>query len=128
MIRSSRKSDLSKIVHTFLQFQNDVKIYHWQTFSYSRHKSSDALYQNLVNLIDEFVETFMGQLETRVRVSSTLKLRNLTDKQIPGIVRKFKLFLQHLDKMVPYITTDLLNIRDELLAITDKTMYLFSLR
>jgi hypothetical protein len=127
MIRSSRKKDLSYIVQTFLQFQNDVKIYHWQTFSYSRHKSSDALYQTLVNLIDEFVETFMGQLETHVRISSTLKLKNISDKQIPNTLRKFKLFLQNLDKRVPYMTTDLLNIRDELLGVTDKTMYLLTL-
>ena len=130
----SRQSNLLTVVHTFLQFQNDIKIYHWQTSSYSRHKSSDKLYESLLNLIDDFVETFMGQLDTRIKIysardtRSTIKLRNISDKQAVTLTKKFRVFLQNLEKLVPDMTTDLLNIRDELLALVDKTMYLFTLR
>lgn len=127
----SRQSNLTSIVHTLLQFQVNVKIYHWQTFSYSRHKSSDSLYQNLLDLIDEFVETYMGQFDTRVRINSSnnnLRLQNITDKQIVSTVKKFRSFLQRLEKSAPFLTSDLLNLRDELLAVVDRYLYLFTLK
>jgi hypothetical protein len=131
MTLTSRQSHLLKIVQTFLQFQTDVKMYHWQTFSYSRHKSSDKLFQNLTDLIDEFVETYMGQLNTHVRVSQScppIKLRNISDDQAKIIVKKFRLFLSRLEKQIPNLTTDLLNLRDELLGLTDRTLFLFTLK
>lgn len=131
MTLTSRQNHLLRVVQTFLQFQTDIKIYHWQTFSYSRHKSSDKLFQNLLDIIDEFVETYMGQLDTHVRITqnlSNIKMRNISDPQAKVIVKKFKLFLTKLDKTTPNLTTDLLNLRDELLALTDRTLFLFTLK
>lgn len=131
MTLNTRQAHLLRIVQTFLQFQTDIKIYHWQTFSYSRHKSSDKLFQNLTDLIDEFVETYMGQLDTHVRISQTssiIRLRNISDTQARNIVKKFRLFLTRLDKTKPQLTSDLLNLRDELLGLTDRTLYLFTLK
>lgn len=131
MTLTSRQNHLLRVVQTFLQFQTDIKIYHWQTFSYSRHKSSDKLFQNLLDLIDAFVETYMGQLDTHVRITqnlSVIKMRNISDKQAKVIVKKFKIFLTKLEKTTPHLTTDLLNLRDELLALTDRTLFLFTLK
>jgi len=49
------------IVSKFLTFQNQIKILHWQTTSYSEHKTLDGLYEALEANIDDFVETFMGK-------------------------------------------------------------------
>lgn len=131
MTLTSRQGHLLRVVQTFLQFQTDIKIYHWQTFSYSRHKSSDKLFQNLLDLIDEFVETYMGQLDTHVRITqnlSVIKMRNISDQQAQVIVKKFRIFLSKLEKTTPSLTTDLLNLRDELLGLTDRTLFLFTLK
>lgn len=126
---SIRQSNLFKIVQTFLQFQTDIKIYHWQTYSYSRHKSSDKLFENLLELIDIFVETYMGQLDVHVKIptNSQIVMKNISDKKAKQIVKSFQLFLTKMEKLIPNLTSDLLNIRDELLALTDRSLYLFSL-
>ena len=49
------------ILTTFLTYQNQYKIFHWQTRSYSQHKSFGEIYESLTENIDEFVETFIGK-------------------------------------------------------------------
>jgi tRNA-specific 2-thiouridylase len=49
------------VITKFLTYQNQVKILHWQTTSYSEHKTLNKLYESLSENIDTFVETFMGK-------------------------------------------------------------------
>ena len=56
--RNIKKSKLggnkaSKIVLTFLEFLNMIKLYHWKTRSYSQHKATDELYGRLNENIDK---------------------------------------------------------------------------
>ena len=44
-----------QIVKTFLQFLITIKLYHWNTSSYSTHKATDDLYSKLNEGIDSFV-------------------------------------------------------------------------
>ena len=43
-----------------LQVQNQMRMYHWQTFSHARHKSTDEFVHDFNKLVDQFVETFQG--------------------------------------------------------------------
>jgi len=43
-----------QLVRHFFQFQNELKLYHWRTESYARHKTSDALLTDMLTLIDKF--------------------------------------------------------------------------
>ena len=45
-----------QIVKIFLQFLITIKLYHWNTLSYSTHKATDELYSKLNEGIDTFVE------------------------------------------------------------------------
>jgi hypothetical protein len=47
-------------VFTFLEFINVVKLYHWNTRSYSEHKATDELHDSLSKHIDKFVEVMLG--------------------------------------------------------------------
>ena len=44
-----------------LQVQNQMRMYHWQTFSHARHKSTDEFVHDFNKLVDQFVETFQGR-------------------------------------------------------------------
>lgn len=118
------------IAEIFLHFLSQVRLYHWQTYSFSRHKASDELYTAMSGLIDQFIETYQGKYK-RVHVSTKayIPVFNLDDKKILDYLVDFKEFLlvdleEHLDNMK---NSDLFNIRDEMLSKINQTLYLFTL-
>ncbi len=44
-----------------LTIRNQIKLYHWQTKSFARHKATDDLTAALDLAIDNFVEVYMGK-------------------------------------------------------------------
>jgi len=46
-----------ELVNTQVQF----RFLHWQTKSYAKHKAYGKFYDNLDDLIDKFVEVYMGK-------------------------------------------------------------------
>lgn len=124
----------STLITRFLEFLTQLKVYHWQTTIYSRHIASDELYQQSQPLIDTFIETFQGKNFDRIKLTkenNKLELFNLDEEDVISFLSEFKAFLvdeipKLLDKEMK--NYDLLNIRDELLGLVNKTLYLFSLQ
>ena len=69
--------NLTTAVHELLQFQVFIKIYHWQTKTYSRHIASDKLYDSISNKIDLIVESLQGEQKKRIKFTSTCVLLSL---------------------------------------------------
>ena len=119
---------MNKIAQSFLGFQTSLKIYHWQTKSYARHKATDELFTSLNEKIDRFMETLQGSLGARISIAdgSTIKLRNFTDTSIERLLEDFTEWLLQFDTILKNNQTDLKNIRDDILADVNKTLYLFT--
>ena len=116
------------IVTDMLTIRNQVKLYHWQTGSFARHKATDDLTAALDTSIDAFVESYMGRYG-RPKVSKSIKLHNFSDSAARSFVAKQTKFLSSvLPKKIKTTDTDLLNIRDEILAELNKVLYLFTLK
>lgn len=118
------------IVRSFFKFQNELKLYHWQTYSYARHKASDDLFTDMIDKTDEFIEIFMGKYGKRVRLSpKRIFIRTFSDKNVGTLLLEFRDFLSSLETHFPSKrnTSDLLNIRDEMMGKVNQTLYLFSL-
>lgn len=49
------------LVASMLTIRNQIKLYHWQTHRFSRHKATDDLVSSLDENIDKFVEIYMGK-------------------------------------------------------------------
>ena len=115
----------SKIICFFLQFRNDIKMYHWQTKSFPYHKISDELLSTIDSLSDKFVETLLGRLETRPNIDSKIYIRNISDELFKEILDAANDFLvNQLSEIESY--TDLINIRDEIIGEINKTKYLLT--
>lgn len=118
------------IVESMLTFQLYLKTYHWQTKSHSRHKASDKLYSEINDSIDLFVETLQGKMGGRVKLTGTLQFRNFTETQGQKLLQTFRNWLEKdLEKLLKRklkAIDDLLNIRDEMVASINQTLYLFS--
>lgn len=106
-----------------------IKLYHWQTKSFARHKASDDLHSKLQELIDEFVEVYIGRYG-RPRSEDGFKIHILEndDDSMEDVIYKYIDYLKNgLPAYFSEKDTDLQNIRDEMLQILNKTLYLFTL-
>lgn len=113
------------LIELFLEFLLNLKMYHWRTQSYSRHKASDDCFQKLQTLIDQFVETSAGSYGRKALLKSNGKciIHSLNEKSIVKYVQNFKSILQKMKLR----DSDLANIRDEMLTEVNQCLYLFTL-
>jgi len=131
--RMSANAMPSAIVPTFLHMLNTVKLYHWRTTSFSTHKATDELYGSLNEKIDEFVEVMLGKGEmggrTKLLNVSLIKLSMYSNNEaFKKQIESYKDFLLDMNESLGLtVNTDLLAIRDEILASFNKFLYLLSL-
>jgi len=115
------------IVSSLLTIRNQIKVYHWQTKSFARHKGTDDLVTKLDEGIDEFVETYMGKYG-RPKVSKSIVLHNFSESAARNFVAQQRVYLSNvLPRKLSREDTDLLNIRDTILGNLNQTLYMFSL-
>ena len=103
---------------------------HWQTKGFARHNAYGGIYDALDDLIDRYVEVAMGKSGRFVldETTGTLTLTNLKDIKIIEHVQSIKAELMNLSNELDSTKdTDLLNIRDEMLAEVNKLAYLLTL-
>ena len=121
---------IGEIAMIFLSFRDQLKIYHWQTSVYARHVAADKLFDALEDQIDKFMEVLQGTRNLRIQLtakSGNVKYSNQSDDDANAILLSFKNWLSTvLPNMLEDTNTDLLNIRDEMLASVNNTIYLYS--
>ena len=117
------------IIIVFFHMLNTIKLYHWQTISYARHKATDSLHAELSDLIDKFIEVYIGRYQ-RPKYNNTVKIKveELTDDTAVTTINEYIEYLKNdIVKYLKPSDTDLLNIRDEMLQNLNQTLYLFTL-
>jgi hypothetical protein len=120
----------AEIVNLMMTLRDQVKIYHWQTLSYPRHIATNDLLPKLDTNIDQFVEVYIGKYGRPKFTGrfASIKLVNYHDKDAPKFVRAAISWLsKELPKYLKKEDTDLLNIRDTILADLNQVSYLFTL-
>jgi hypothetical protein len=119
----------SELLIFFLKVQNQLRILHWQTTSYAKHIAYDGIYGALGGLVDQFVEVYQGK-HGRIKVDGAqIQVQDITDESLNNFVTEC---VEVLKKDVPEVVeegdTDLINIRDEMLAEFNKLRYLLTLK
>ncbi len=112
-----------------LTLQTQLMVYHWQSDSYAAHQAFGGAYDGLSDLIDSFIEEFMGG---NARIISKdkfkIELSNLEDSDPVEFIENYIQYLIHdLPKGLKGHETNLLNIRDEMLSELQKLKYLLTL-
>ena len=116
------------LVEFFFSIEKSIKLYHWQTKFYSRHKSTDNLVDIIASISDKFMETYQGRYGKLSLNSTEIKVTALNDSNVVSYLEEIASVLESFVEkgFVGEKDTDLLNIRDELLGEINKSMYLFS--
>ena len=106
-----------------------MRILHWQTTSFARHNAYGGIYDSLNSLIDMYVEVSMGKYgRIESKNGFKIELANYNDISPTDFVDKYVNYLvNELPKSLEKTDTDLLNIRDEMLAQLNKLKYLLTL-
>lgn len=115
-------ADLNDIIKEFLSYLDTVKVYHWKTKMYARHIASDALHGDFSKQVDMFIEVYMKNLNP---VIGKIKLNSIDtdDNEIIQSTYKLRKYLQELSIQ----DSEILNIRDEMIATLNKFLYLCTL-
>ena len=109
---------------------NTIKLYHWNTESFSQHKATDELHERLSGHIDKFVEVLLGKKEDRIKhISSKIPIvRAKNTGTFRTQIYGYREYLINMDKCLDKTRdTDLLNIRDEILGDINQFLYLLTL-
>jgi hypothetical protein len=116
-------------VNLFLGLQSQLRICHWQTKGLGRHQAFGGLYEALDPLIDTFLESAMGKYGRFVLDNETknIELNNLSEIDTKSLIIKIREILAGMSESLDPSDTDLLNIRDEMLAKVNKFAYLLTL-
>lgn len=119
-----------ELIKKLVQIQIQWRFLHWQTFGDAKHKTYGEIYEGLDDLIDAFTETMMGkygrpefdsEFGLMFQDISSLSIQNFMD----GITEFLVGFSDQLDSRYD---TDLLNLRDEMLALINKSKFLLTLK
>ena len=116
-------------ISTFLAIQAQLRILHWQTKSYAEHQALGKAYDALDDLIDQFVEVHSGKYgNTLAKTNFQFTASNYKDSNVMALMDSY---IAYLTNELPLICkegdSDLLNIRDEMLAVINQTKYLLRL-
>ena len=134
--RSSNQNFEQHIVIKFLEVLNIVKLYHWKTYTYATHKSTDEFHQKLEDNIDTFVEALLGKgtgkYGDRINLSKTKSIPLKDFSSIKDFKREITNFSKYLTSLnsTPLFkdptSSDLLTIRDEILKDVNQFLYLLT--
>ena len=120
------QSNFNDIVNFFFHLQILNKLYHWNTTSYARHKATDNFNEKFLELVDKFTEVFIGTYNMKPQIKEIIINKDfLTDDGIQKLFIFTRKYLISFNNMS--FSSDLLNIRDELLSEVNQTLYLFNL-
>jgi len=116
---------ISEYVRFFFTLQINIKLYHWNTTSFSRHKATDEFGEKLIGLIDKFVEVFIGRYKLKPSPCDIkIYKQYVTDSGSEELLKQSRDYLEKMQLK----DSELLNIRDELLAEVNQTLYLYQLK
>jgi hypothetical protein len=119
-----------EIILKLVQIQNQFRFLHWQTFGDAKHRAYGGIYDNLGDLMDMFAEVMMGKYgRPEFESEFSIMFQDIKAINIQNFLDGITEFLVDMtDQLDSRYDTDLLNLRDEMLAEINKLKYLLTLK
>ena len=127
--------ELNSLTIRLLQVRNQMKIYHWQTKSYARHKATDSFLQKFEPLVDRLVEAIQGGLGIGIQFNSgtCVGVKDCSEDgakdDAKDLLTNFRIVLINNNNYQSLFDhPEFAQIRDDMLEVVDVTLYLFTLK
>jgi hypothetical protein len=117
--QKNNKNRHSKTIVICLDFLNNLKLFHWNTHSYSQHMASDELFETLTKSIDTLVESF---LQKRIPIKTTISL-NTNPTFFMKKLTEFKKYMNQVQ-----LSNEILSLRDDIVVALDQFEYRLTLK
>lgn len=118
-------SKADAFVSTVLLSRDLAHLEHWKTTSYAEHKALGEFYENVLELIDEFVEQYQGYYGDR------MDIQRAEDDQQADIVDVLSTHMEWIEanryEICDKSETPLQNTIDEVVRTYQRTLYLLTL-
>ena len=128
------QKSFDNIIKSMLETLMSIKLYHWNTYSYSTHKATDDIYDSLSDNMDKYAEIMIGKSDGKYRIHANdfkmLKVDGINNNK--DMVNKVKNLINQLNKFhsglngVEY--SDVANVRDEIVGDLNTFLYLLTLK
>jgi len=118
-------SHVDSLMTKLVNFQLQVRIFHWNTREYPPHMAAGTTYTDLDAILDTLVETYQGHND-RIKFTDTISIRNIEDLVIEEWLQDTMETMDALRSKLPQ--SDLQNIMDEALGTVSKFKYLLTLK
>lgn len=138
-------NDIADHILCFLELLNTIKIYHWSTLSYPTHKATDELHTKLSELVDSFIEIYIGHCARgkgggvgagagvpvfRFKPGQKASIEFCECKSLEAFCKVLDDNIVHMEGLTEKLNgyTDLVNIRDEMVGALAQALYLLRLK
>jgi len=121
------------LICRFTEILSQLRVLHWQTCSFARHKAYEDIYNSLGDLIDDFVEVYQGKYK-RIKITSQPKIFNIDEDDCINkfIDENLNFLIKELPQLLKSVEdgddVDLFAIRDEMVRDFNKLRYLLTLK
>jgi len=136
-------NEIADHILCFLELLNTIKIYHWSTLSYPTHKATDELHTKLSELVDSFIEIYIGHCARgkgagagagvpvfRFKSGQEATIEFCECKSLEAFCKVLDDNIIHMEGLTERLNgyTDLVNIRDEMVGALAQALYLLRLK
>lgn len=117
----------AKLMQKFLGTLGQIKVFHWATMSYAKHKALDELHESLSGLVDRFMEVYIGKHKSQPLKSFKISMDAQSDSS--NLIKYLESERESLRVMHSQLKkeTELQNILDEMMATFSQAIYLCNL-
>jgi hypothetical protein len=117
-----------KLMEYFLGLLGQIKVFHWATMEYSKHKALDDLHASLNTYIDTFIEVFIGRYKKQPL--KNFKIEMTAHSDLTKLDKFLEVERENIRKLHTQFKTvsELQNTLDEMLGSINKTIYLCNLK
>lgn len=113
----NKSKDVKKYIQKMFEARHVAHNAHLKTKSYSQHKALNSFYEDLLEMTDDFIETYQGQYGIIGDIENTTELAENIIEYLDNFCSLTKSARESLKD------SHLQNMLDEILSLTYKTIY-----
>jgi hypothetical protein len=118
-----------KLMEYFLGLLGQIKVFHWATQEYSKHKALDELHSKMQSLVDKFIEVFIGRYKKQPLKNFKIEMTAHSDlSKLDKFLEVERENIRKLHTTSFKNATELQNILDEMLLCINQSIYLCNLK
>jgi len=112
----------------FLGLLGQIKVFHWTTMNYAKHKALDDLHSSLSNEIDDLMEVYIGKYEKQPIEKFNISMNATSDtSELIIYLQEQREFIRGIRNKNFKSCSEIQTIFDNILSVISKTIYLCKL-